>query len=364
MNAAPRKRRRWRWLFGLALLLLCAWFGLRFLLQPARLSAFLLQQAEAATGLRFTLEQPADVGVWPDLHLVLQGLTVRAPNDAAPILRGDRVELVLPWSALRGESLRLRELRLMPMVLDLDALLRWLDTRAELGPPAPLRLPQLNAGLHVTRSRITYGEWVLADVDLQLLGLRAGESSTLTLGGILSGPQVHLPFQLKSVFVPRQAGNEIRLEPLAFSLQDAPGSESWLEATGRAALDHPQQLRFAFDARLPRWPVEWPALPLPLEPSGDPRVSAKLAYAGTPQLQGALELQVSRAAESLSAQLQLGDLLAWTADRWAQPLPPLHGAVAAPRLQLGAVQMHGVRLRLEADAPAATGTGQADDGDR
>lgn len=349
---APRKRRRWLWLLGLGALALGGWFGLRALLQPERLSAFLLQRAEAASGLAFGLERPADIGVWPDLHLVLQGLTVRAPGGAVPILHGHRVEIVLPWSALRGDTVRLREVRLVPMALDVDALLRWLDTRAEAGPPAPLRLPRLDAGLHVARSRITYGDWSLADLNLELLGLRDGESSTLALSAILAGPGMRVPFSAGATFVPRQVGNEIRLDPLAVALRDAPQSEAWLEATGRIALDHPQRLAFDLEGRLPRWRAQWPALPLP-DAGGDPRVTVKLGYAGTPQLQGQLDLELRRAAESLSASFVLGDLLAWIRDPQARPLPPLRGTAAAQRLQLGGIELHGVSLRISDDAPAA-----------
>ena len=50
-TAAPRKRRRWIWLVLLALLALGGWIAVRTMLQPERLSEFLLQQARAATGL-------------------------------------------------------------------------------------------------------------------------------------------------------------------------------------------------------------------------------------------------------------------------------------------------------------------------
>ena len=349
--AAPRKRRRWPWLAALAALGLGGYVGLRSLMEPERLSAFLLQQAEVATGLSFELDRPADIGFWPDLHLVLHGLTVRAPNDEASILRGHRVEIVLPWSALRGDTLRLRELRLTPMALDVDALLRWMDSRAELGPPAPLRLPQLDAGLVVSRSRITYGDWVLADVDMNLTGLRNGEASTATLSAILGGPEVRRPFNLMLHFVPQQMGDEIRFDPLALMSRDAPSSDPWFEAKGRAVLDHPRSLRFTLETRLPRWRAEWPTLPLPDAPTA-PVVTIDLDYAGTPQLQGSLDVRLARADESIDAKFELGDILAWIADPGANPLPPVRGRASADRMQFDGVELRGVSLRLEYEAEA------------
>ncbi len=351
-TAAPRKRRRWVWLLGLSVLVVVGWFALRAFLQPERLSAFLLQKAEAATGLTLALDRPADVGLWPDLHLVLHGLTARAPNDDTPILKGHRIEIVLPWSALRGDTLRLRELRLTPVTLDIDALLRWLDTRAEMGPPAPLHLPQLDAGIVVSRSRITYGDWALADVNLDLPGLRNGEPSTARISAILSGPDFSFPFSLVLLFDAQQTGNEIRLDPLVVMARDTPQSDPWFELKGRVALTHPQSLRFNFEASLPQWRAEWPTLPLP-DASDGSGVTLKLDYAGTPQLQGRLELHLSRGDESIAATLELDDILAWIDEPQAHPLPPLRGTATAARLQFDSIELRGVSVRIDDNAPAA-----------
>lgn len=356
---APRMRRRWLWLLGLAVLALGGWFALRVLLQPERLSAFLLQQAHAATGLSFELDRPADIGFWPDLHLVLEGLTVRAPDSDVPILRGHRVELVLPWSALRGETLHLRELRMVPMALDLDALLRWLDARSDLGPPAPLRLPQLDAGVFISRSRITYGDWTLADFNLHLPGLRHGQMSTLALSAILGGPEVRIPFSLTSVFVPQQVGNEIRLDPIALGARPAPQAEPWFEAAGKLVLDHPQRLELESDVRLPHWPDAWPALPLPASPD-EPRVTLHLDYDGAPDLRGELGLRLAREGASLVGTTTLGAMRTWLDTPTAPGLPPLRAELQAPLLEFGETRLQGVRLRVrESDSATEDADGDS-----
>lgn len=80
-NRSPRadpapKRSGHRWLLILLLpgLVIAAALGLRALLHPDRISAFLLHQTQMSTGLELTLERPADVGLWPDLHIQLTGL--------------------------------------------------------------------------------------------------------------------------------------------------------------------------------------------------------------------------------------------------------------------------------------------------
>ena len=61
---ARSRRRRWIWLIAIAALLLGGWFVVRALLQPERLSNFLLQQAQQATGLVVTkLDGTAKGGV-------------------------------------------------------------------------------------------------------------------------------------------------------------------------------------------------------------------------------------------------------------------------------------------------------------
>jgi len=351
----PRKRRRWLWLGLLPVLALGGFFAVRTLLQPERLSAFLLRQAADATGLEITLAEPAEVGFWPDLHLELSGITAAIPGKpAAPLLRAERIDAVLPWSALRAETLQLRSLRLYAPVLDVAVLKQWLSSREEAGPPRALRLPQLDAALAVEQGRILDKDWTIAALNLALPSLRDGESTVLTLDGILErAGHVALPFDLRIALTPRQAGDELRLEAMTLSAHDAGMDAPWLQLGGSLTLRHPQHLAFKFDGALPQWPATWPSLPLPATPDKG-EVSLSFDYSGTPNLQGALAVRVARGDESLDGSLQLGDLSAWVDDPDARSLPPLRGALEAPRLQFGGIDLRGVSVRIDDDAPAAT----------
>lgn len=352
---APRKRRRWVWLGLLPVLALGGFFALRTLLQPERLSAFLLRQAADATGLEITVAKPADVGFWPDLHLELSGIAAAIPGEpAATLLRAERLDVVLPWSALRAETLQLRSLRLYGPVLDVAVLKQWLSSREEAAPPQALSLPQLDAALTVEQGRIVDKDWTIAALDLALPSLRDGEPTVLTLDGVLErAGHAALPFDLRIAVTPRQAGGELRLEAMTVSAHDAEIDAPWLQLAGSLTLRHPQQLTFKLDGALPHWPATWPSLPLPASPD-EGGVSLSFDYSGAPNLQGAFALRVARGDESLDGSLQVGDLFAWIDDPHATPLPPLRGTLQAPRLQFGGVELRGVSIRIDDNSPAET----------
>lgn len=349
----PRKPRRWLWLGLLPVLALGGFFALRTLLQPERLSAFLLRQAADATGLELSLAAPAEIGLWPDLHLELSGLTAAVKgNAAAPLLRAEQLDAVLPWSALRTETLQVRSLRLHAPVLDVTVLEQWLSSREDQGPSRAPRLPQLDTALAVEQGRIVGADWTLAGLNLALPTLRDGRSATLSLDGTFERVgHALLPFDLRISVTPRQVGDELRLDAMTVSAHDAGIDTPWLQLVGSLALRHPQQLTFKFDGTLPQWPRTWPPLPLPASPDTD-EVSLSFDYIGTPNLQGALDLRVARGDESLDGSLQLGDLFAWIGDPQATPLPPMLGTLQAPRLQFEGVELRGVRIRIDVAAPS------------
>lgn len=353
--AKVRKRRRWLWLGVLPALALGGFFGLRALLQPERLSVFLLRQASDATGLELALSEPADIGFWPDLHLELSGLTATVPGETAPVLRAEQVEAVLPWSALRSQTLQLRSLRLHRPAIDVAQFRRWLDERADRGPSQALTLPRLDAALAIDQGRIVGDGWEISGLSLQLPSLRDGRPTTLALAGRLErANKPNLPFDVRIAVTPQQRGDELRLDPLTLSAIDAGQESAWLQLTGSLALRHPQHLGLSLHGTMPQWPTAWSALPLPASPE-DEKVHLSFDYAGAPDLQGALTLRVVRGDEALDGVAQLGDVLGWAGDTTASPLPPLRGALNAARLQFGSVELRGVRVRIE-DDPVATST--------
>lgn len=350
----PRKRRRWFWLLLLPALLLASLFVLRYLLQPDRMSDFLLQQASQATGLSLTLGEPADIGLWPDLHLELGSLTATAPGAITPLLQVERVDVVLPWSALRADTIQLRSLRLQSPVLDTEALSQWLQSRDPTGPPAPLQLPRIDAALAITSGRIQGAQWALAGLDLSLPFLRVGAPVNLRASGrIEAGARDAIPFALEMVATPAQDGGGLRLDALSLALRSAWASPPWLQVEGQVALPSIDALQLDLVATLPEWPADWPALPLPTTADVD-EVGIDIDYRGSTTLQGNLVLQLVRGEDGLRGELRIGDLLAWLEDASATPLPPLTGEVSSDRIDAGGIELHGVRLRID-ESPQTSG---------
>jgi hypothetical protein len=351
---APRKR-RWLWLLVPALLALGAWFGLRALLEPARLSAYLLRQAQAATGLQLALARPAQVGLWPDLHLELEGLEARAPGVATPLLRVAQVDAVLPWSVLRADHVQLRSLRLHAPRLELGALRQWLAQRDHAGPPAPLRVPTLAATLSVSDGQLLGEGWRAERIALELAGLRSGRPTSLALHGQFVGASGERPFVLRLSATPREQRGAIALEALRLQL-DAPWQ---LDLRGRVELQPPQRLAWTLEGELSRWPETWPASPLASDDPATPH-ALRLSFEGGGNLQGDWTLRLARGESVLNGELRNGDLFAWLADPQRPPLPPLRGRLHAPHLRLGTTELHGVTLQFDPPTPPAEDA----DGDR
>lgn len=328
--ATSARRRRWVWLGVLPALLLLALFGARALLEPERLSAFLLRQASQATGLQLALSQPADVGFWPDLHLELAGLTATASGAASPLLRVERVDAVLPWSALHSDALEIRSLRLVKPRLDWPSLQAWLATRRSDAPPT---LPRIDAAVEVSDGEIAGDGWRIYGLSLRLPSLRAGTPTSLALAGLFGTT----PFDLKIDATPRQAPGGLRLDALTI-VAKAP-----IEVTLRCSLDATDTLTLTLAGELPSWPAQWPALPLPAEDAAAP-VRLAFDYAGS-----ALKASIARGDEIIDVDIALGDLGAWLDETPATTLPPLTGTVRAARLQSGGIELRGVELRIEDD---------------
>ena len=349
--AMSKPRRRWLWLL-LPLAALIGFFVLRALLEPERVSAFLLRQAEQATGLALSLDQPADIGIWPDLHLELIGLRATAPGTSVPLLNARRVEVALPWSALRSETLQLQRLRLIEPKLGMPALQAWLAQGDDAGPPAPLRLPQLDALLEIEAGTVTGDGWQLQDFALSLPSLHNGVATTLVASGSLSTTTDVHGFDLRLDTTPTLADFDIALKPLKLDLGTTLLPDVRLQLDGELHYGTQDALRFGLATVFAEWPAAWP--PLPFADAKTPiATSLQVNFAGTSNLQGDVDLLIVRGEDRIEGQLQLGDLLAWIDAPDANPLPPLGGTISAPRLHFDGIEASGVSLRFDEDLPPA-----------
>lgn len=344
---AIRIRRRWIVLLLLLGLALAGFFTLRFLLQPDRVSALLLQKIEDATGLEVSLQKPADIGLWPDLHVELIGLDVRAPDAERGFLHVDLVELALPWSALRnGENIHLRRLRLVKPDLDIPALNEFFAGRMESGPPAPLQIPSLDAPLEIRDGRIRGDGWRLEKLLLNLPFLSAGMPTQLDAGGMLALDAKQHRFALQLTTTPISDGGALRLEPLILDLV-IDGLSSWRPHIEGHVLWYPSGIvELDLQSQIASWDSAWPALPLP--PADDPApVQLKLHYKGATSLQDTANFAAMRGEDGLRGRVKLNDTLEWLGSQHVSPLPPLDGEIEIPRLHYEGIEATGVRLRMQ-----------------
>lgn len=352
--AARRFRRRWLWLL-LPLGLLAGFFLLRALLQPERVTAFLLRQAEQATGLSLALSQPADIGIWPDLHLELIDLTATAPGAASPLLTVRRVEVALPWSALRAQTLQLERLSLIEPQLDLAALQAWLAADDDSGPPAPLRLPQFDAAFGIENGTVNADGWSLQELSIGLPALQGGAPTTLAASGSYVTADAAHGFDLRIETTPVFGDFDIALKPLLLDVAATPLGSTRLPLSGELHYGVPDALRFGLATELAAWPADWPVLPLPLPAaSATAPVALRVDFAGTTALQGEIDLHVARGDDTIAGRFDVGDVFAWLADDAAAPLPPVLGEMTAPRLAIGEIEATGVSIRITDDAPDAS----------
>lgn len=347
---AIRIRRRWIVLLLLLGVAVTGFFILRFLLQPERVSALLLQRLEDATGLEVSLQKPADIGLWPDLHVELIGLDVRAPGATHAFLRVELVELALPWSTLRDrDNIHLHRLRLVKPDLDTPAMNDFFAGRMAGGPPAPLQIPSLDAPLEIRDGRIRGDGWRLEQLLLKLPFLRAGMATQLEAGGVLALEAAQHRFALQLTTTPTSDGGALRLEPLILDLV-IDGLSSWRPHIEGTVLWYPAGIvELDLQTRITDWDPAWPALPFPAADDPAP-LQITLHYTGATSLQGTANFTATRGDDGLRGRVKLNDTLEWLAGKHASPLPPLEGEIEIPRLDYEGIKATGVRVRIQPEA--------------
>lgn len=341
----------------LAALLTGGAFLVRKLLEPDRLSAFLLERAGQMTGLTLHLDSPAEIGFWPDLHLELEGLSATAPDSAKPMLTVARTELSLPWSSLTADHVSLQSLRLIEPVIDWAALNDWLSREGrEGGPPASPMLPTFDASVQIIRGRIEAPDFRIEALDLSLPYLIENRSVTLSAQGRWVRGNTSQPFALTLQTVPAWNGGQLRLDPLALGVVlDGSGIQP-LTLDGEVSWNG-QFLAFLAEMQLQQWPSAWPDLPL--SDAEEAAVHLALSYIGDASLHGDAAIQLQRGPDAIEASLRLAGLAEWL-EGDGNALPPLTGSLEAARLQVEGVGIEGFKVRFDADDESNASGNQAE----
>ena len=361
-TAPTRRRRRWPLVLAALVVLLAGgvWWLAR-LLEPERLAALLLERASEASGLTLRTSGPATVGLWPDLHVSLVGLAASAPGAGEPLFTARELDMVLPWSSLLDREPVLQRLRLAGPVLQRDALARWLDSLPEReGPPGPMRLPELSAGIELSDGSIVgdAGDagagWSVNGLALETSPLREGEPFKASIQGVLQLDAERHALGLGFSTVPRTQGDALLLDALSLTLYTPPLTAP-LVLEGQIEVQHPVRLGLALHGVLDQWPGDWPALPAPALP-----LRFDLHYDGPTDFSAPVAVSArGNDGESLQLEAAVPDLLAWRGTEQPSPLPPADVQLSVPRLELGGAVLIGITASMEAAAPGAAADGDA-----
>lgn len=344
-ETASRGAARWKILLGVLVLLIGGSFlAVRLLLDPQRVSDFLLDRAGKALGLEISVSEPAGIGLLPHLAIELYGVSARAPGDFEVLFSARFVEITLPWSSLRSEHFEVTSLRLDQATLNLSAFERWraAQTASEIGPPAPLQLPPFDAPLRIREGRVIAPDWRITGIEASASPLLEAEPFGLELSARLERGEEPLDIALRLDLLPSTTPEGVQLDELKLV-----ATQPELVFEGSAELAPPQRLAIAGELLFQHWPEDIPQT-LPDDGSDTGyrlRIDANSDLHG----RGHAEVQLLRGDEGIAGKLESGALIEWIANPDGRALPPLSGLLNADRLQLQGVELKGVKIQIDAD---------------
>lgn len=219
-------RRGWRWLLlGLGFLGLCLGFALwRLSRDDERLTRWLADAVQSASGLQLHAPRAATFDFWPRLGIAMNDVELRSPGHGTVPARIGVLRAQLPWSSVFGRDLRIGAIELRDVDLDAQSIALWQQQRQEFGPLPAMRWPQLDAEvrLHNVRYRdhsgsdVTSSNWTIHDAHLD--GWHIDQVASLSAAfswDALAPGQFNLSLQC----TPRQSRNSIAIEPCTAELR-------------------------------------------------------------------------------------------------------------------------------------------------
>jgi uncharacterized protein involved in outer membrane biogenesis len=206
----PKRRRRRKFLLVVLGLLLVFALVIAHFLQPAQLTALVLDRAGRALKLDLRTSGPGSYALRPEPRLVLPGLSASVPGATTPFFRSNQVELALPWSTLRGGDLFITRIVMKSPDLDLPAMQRWLASR----PPStsPFKLPTLTKGIGIDDGLLRGDGWRIEHFVAALPSLADGKAATLSASGNLLHGTTASKFNFTLDAIPAGKGRGLRVD--------------------------------------------------------------------------------------------------------------------------------------------------------
>jgi uncharacterized protein involved in outer membrane biogenesis len=325
---------------GIMLLLATAALVLAYvMLRPERFTGILRNSARNA-GMELTLTAPAKPTLWPRPGVRLQGLQLYVQGQSYPVLVADSGRIVVPWRTLLDGKSAITKLELNAPRLDLGQLRRALATLPE-GSGKSAKLPRIDTGITIRNGALVHdNEQLLQDIDLHTGALVPDQAFSLVAHARNAAGQ---PQQLKLQFKPRMATQHaIELSDMLVDVHAGKTDSVQLRGTARWAGNGQAQLHLSGR--------------LHTQASGDYDIAVQTAP--TPTAGDTLHLKVQGKAGKADLNLSPDQVAVW----WqrivgayapgALPPPPVDGSIDAQQIDLGPIQIKGLKLRSGSAIPA------------
>lgn len=256
-TAVGVRRRRWprRLAISAVVLILAIAGALAYFLQPARLTALLLDSASKGLQLDLRTTGPGRFTLRPGLRLVLPGLSATTPGGKTPLFRAGEVELAVPWATLRGKSTAIDRIALVAPDIDLRAINQWAATQ----PPStqPVKLPTLTHGLAITNGTLRGDGWSLQHFNLSIPTLADGRPATLNSSGDFMRAGATSHFSVDASGAAAGIGQGLRIADLKLALQ-ADGEIPSMQLSGHLLTS--DAIDIDLHGALQRIPARWSAM--------------------------------------------------------------------------------------------------------
>ena len=348
-----------RWLRYLlipaALIAVLVGFGLwRLSKDDERLTRWLADSVQSATGLRLQTEATGRFGFWPQLSIALNEVSLRAPADTPVRIGSIRVQV--PWSGVFGRELRASRIVLQNVDLDAAAIDNWLASRDDQGPMPAWRWPKLDAALLIENLRYHAHDADGADITTFSLERLLLDRWTINEAASMSA-RFHLPalatepLQLQLTCTPRQTRNALALEPCNASIGIDAGRSLALRGYLRRDDNTRAEVQLRVEAaQLPEWivldPIQTEARPVDLV------VRLTGSFVGPLKVNSGGNIAGSKI--DIDAVLPYGWIDLLKAGDWDALASRATGAVHIDHLRSADVQLEDLRWRNEAASEQTT----------
>lgn len=205
-----------RWIFRvLAAVVVLAFLavGVILLIPAERIAQMASDRIAQATGRSVTISGDARPTLWPDLGVVVEGLSIGNPRWAgdAPMIRAERVNVGVAWSGMFSGDIRVERAELVGVQIMLvratDGRVSWdmgngdADVAAEGGTSRQVGFDEAV----ITGARVRYldqqggADWDVSDLDMRIQLPEAGGAVSIAGRGLVNGTELDISGTIDSV---------------------------------------------------------------------------------------------------------------------------------------------------------------------